>query len=132
MNDNFAASSKVVHSPSVMAAVYALRALPPGTVRTWVGLVRCKGLGMPRSCRGTGVTGAARGDACMGGDIDTGMVVEVLLFAMATATRGADSEAGQCAKRSRRCGVENSMTPPTTVKTALHVRRGLEDIISDV
>jgi hypothetical protein len=62
----------------------------------------------------------------VGGDVDTGMV-EVVLFAMAT--RGADSEARQCAKRSRRCGVGNSMTPPTTVKTALHVRRGLEDII---
>ena len=53
--------------------------------------------------------------------MDTGMV-EVVLFAMAT--RGADSEVGQCAKRSRRCGVGNSMTPPTTVKTALHVRKG--------
>ena len=65
----------------------------------------------------------------VGGDVDTGMV-EVVLFAMAT--RGADSEAGQCAKRSRRCCVGNSMTPPTTVKTALHVRRGLEDIMIGV
>jgi len=62
----------------------------------------------------------------VGGDVRvaTGMV-EVVLFAN-MATRGADSEAGQCAKRSRRCGVGNSMTPPTTVKTALHVRCGLQ------
>jgi hypothetical protein len=60
----------------------------------------------------------------VGGDVRVMGMVEVVLFAMAT--RGADSEAGQCAKRSRRCGVGNSMTPPTTVKTALHVRCGLQ------
>jgi hypothetical protein len=59
----------------------------------------------------------------VGGDVDTDMV-EVVLLAMAT--RGADSEVGQCAKRSRRCGVGNSMTPPTTVKTALQVQEKLK------
>ncbi len=60
----------------------------------------------------------------VGGDLrvtGTGITVEVVLFA-SMATRGVDLEAGQCAKRSRRCGVGNSMTPPTTVKTALHMR----------
>jgi hypothetical protein len=56
----------------------------------------------------------------VGGDVRVTGMVELVLFAMAT--RGANSEAGQCAKRSRRSGVGNSMTPPTTVKTALHVR----------